>query len=79
MTSRRDSMRDFRPTDETVRVGGGRVMNIEGYGILRLDLQCEGRNIIVALRGVGYIPQLRLKIFFVGNGAAKRGKLHVSR
>lgn len=90
-TPQKDELRDFRPSlpGEVLRCGGGDIP-VLGYGSLTVRSVDElGKDVIVVLRGVAYVPELPLTVISLSrleergwkwehwNGKAKRNGLTI--
>ena len=78
ITNRRDAFVSYRLTHDTLIEGvGSSIARAEGRGTIELESQCGGKNYVLRLHDVLYIPNNKYNIFSLGRWSAVGGQIFV--
>ena len=76
ITNRRDAFLSHQPTHDTLIEGvGSSIARAEGKGTIELESQCGGKEYVLRLQDVLYVPNNKYNIFSLGRCTAVGGQI----
>lgn len=63
MTDSKEFMSDTRPSDDQVRIGDYKLIDVECVGTVTVVFPSEKGDVTLRIKGVAYVPNLRYNFF----------------